>query len=394
MSNSPERIPRADLLIIDDTPENLNLLSAVLSKQGYKVRCVTKGSAGIRGALAAPPDLILLDINMPVMNGYEVCQRLKAEAKTQEIPVIFISALDDVLDKVQAFTAGAVDYITKPFQVEEVLARVETHLTLRSLQQQLQAQNAQLQQQMLELQELNRLKDEFLHAISHDLRTPIMGTLMVLKNLQSQSGDMITIPRSILERMSQSGDRQLNLLNSLLEAHAGDLQGLHLDYQPLQLSVLVHSLYEELEPLLRKSQALFINQVSPELPLVLADSLQLRRVFENLIINALNHNPPGVHLTLQAQRQEDMIHCTVEDDGVGLDPDQREHLFERYVRGSRARSTGIGLGLYLCRQIITAHGGQIGAMNSPGAGTTFWFTLPLATSIPRQNALESSLPEA
>lgn len=141
---------KADILVIDDTPENLHLLSNMLTERGYKVRSVTKGVTGLRGAQAAPPDLILLDVNMPQMNGYEVCQQLKADDRTCEIPIIFISALGDVLDKVKAFQVGGVDYITKPFQVEEVFARIETHLTLRHLQKQLQTQNEQLQQEIRE----------------------------------------------------------------------------------------------------------------------------------------------------------------------------------------------------------------------------------------------------
>ncbi|MGJ5634685.1 ATP-binding response regulator [Nostoc sp. CALU 1950] len=148
MPKEPFNLPKADILVIDDTPENLNLLSAMLTEQGYKVRSVTKGSTGLRGANAVPPDLILLDVNMPEMNGYEVCQHLKANDRTREIPVIFISALGDVLDKVKAFAVGGVDYITKPFQLEEVLARIENHLTIWKLQQQLQAQNERLQQEI------------------------------------------------------------------------------------------------------------------------------------------------------------------------------------------------------------------------------------------------------
>jgi PAS domain S-box-containing protein len=152
---------KASILIIDDTPENLNLLSEILTQQGYKVRSVTKGSSGIRGAQAVPPDLILLDVNMPEMNGYEVCQQLKASDRTRDIPVIFISAMGDVLDKVKAFSVGGVDYITKPFQVEEVLARLETHLTIRHLQQQLQQQNLQLQQK---IRERRQVEEKFAKA--------------------------------------------------------------------------------------------------------------------------------------------------------------------------------------------------------------------------------------
>jgi PAS domain S-box-containing protein len=161
MLSQPVSNRQADILIIDDTLENLNLLSAMLIEQGYKVRSVTKGTSGLRGAQVAPPDLILLDVNMPEMNGYEVCQHLKADERTREIPVIFISALGDVLDKVKAFAVGGVDYITKPFQVEEVLARIENHLTIRKLSGQLQQQNAQLQQ---EIRERERAEEKFSKA--------------------------------------------------------------------------------------------------------------------------------------------------------------------------------------------------------------------------------------
>ena len=154
-------IPKADILAIDDTPENLALLSQMLTEKGYKVRSVTKGSTALRGAKAAPPDLIFLDVKMPEMNGYEVCKHLKADDRTCNIPVIFISALGDVFDKVRAFQAGGVDYITKPFQVEEVLARLDTHLTIRNLQLKLQAQNDRLQR---EIEERAAAEDKFAKA--------------------------------------------------------------------------------------------------------------------------------------------------------------------------------------------------------------------------------------
>ncbi len=161
MNTERDRIPKADILAIDDTPENLALLSQMLTENGYKVRSVTKGSTAIRGAKAVPPDLILLDIKMPEMNGYEVCQQLKADDRTKDIPIIFISALGDVFDKVKAFKIGGVDYITKPFQTEEVLARLDTHLTIRNLQLKLEAQNSQLQQ---EIAQKNAAEDKFAKA--------------------------------------------------------------------------------------------------------------------------------------------------------------------------------------------------------------------------------------
>jgi len=146
MTNQPDTV--ANILVVDDNPANLKLLASMLKKYGYKVRPVPNGKLALSGARAIPPDIILLDINMPEMNGFEVCQQLKSHETTRDIPVIFISALNETLDKVTAFNVGGVDYVTKPFQMEEVLARVKTHLTLHAIQQELEAANASLAEQV------------------------------------------------------------------------------------------------------------------------------------------------------------------------------------------------------------------------------------------------------
>ena len=258
----------------------------------------------------------------------------------------------------------------------------------------------------------------FIHALSHDLRNPVAGMLMVLKNWQRKTGDSITIPRSVLERMIQGSEQQLRLINSLLEVHAGELRGLVLHCDRVDLRAVVEAAAADLEPLMNEAKATFKNLIPDDLPAVNADNTQLRRVFSNLIANALKHNLPGLNLTVSAQvikagkliinqkkgkqdidklpithpqspitnpqlsipnSSSSMIYCTVEDDGAGILPEQCEHLFDLYVRGYQSRhSVGLGLGLYLCRQIIGAHGGEIGVISSPGAGASFWFTLPLA----------------
>jgi PAS domain S-box-containing protein len=162
MNDQPEKV---SILVVDDKPDNLRLLSALLGQLGYEVRKVINGQTALKTVQAAPPDLILLDVMMPDMNGYEVCQHLKASPLTCDIPVIFISALDEVLDKVKAFAVGGVDYITKPFSEEEVFARVENNLTIRRLQKQLRLRNTQLQQEICDRQkveaQLNRSEAQF-----------------------------------------------------------------------------------------------------------------------------------------------------------------------------------------------------------------------------------------
>jgi PAS domain S-box-containing protein len=246
-----------------------------------------------------------------------------------------------------------------------------------NLERKVEERTAQLQEKMIELEDLYKCQDEFLHAVSHDLRTPITGTMMLLKHWQQSNLETISLPRNILDRMIESGERQLNLINSLLETHATENRGIKLNCQPVNIQDLIQAIALDIEPLLVKNQATINTLFSSNLPLIHADSLQLRRVFENLISNALNHNPPGLKITLQANLECENIRCLVQDNGLGMSEEQCIKIFERYARGSLARSTGIGLGLYLCRQIIHAHGGEIGVTSSLGSGANFWFTLPV-----------------
>ncbi|MBN3910948.1 MAG: PAS domain S-box protein [Nostoc sp. NMS1] len=219
----------------------------------------------------------------------------------------------------------------------------------------------------------------FFHAVSHDLRNPVLGTVMVLRNLLARPEENISISRSILERMIQSSDRQLNLINSLMEAHVSEMQGVVLQHQPVKLLTIVEAAIVDLEPLLEQNQAKLTNLVSADLPLVNADPTQLWRVFSNLIVNALKHNPPGLLLTINAIREGEMIYCTVSDNGVGISQQQSDRLFDLYFRGASIRnSVSLGLGLYLCKQIINAHGGEIGMNSALDAGATFWFRLPIS----------------
>jgi two-component system sensor histidine kinase/response regulator len=381
IQRSPLRImsnDRVHIVVVDDTPDNLRLLSVMLSERGYKVRKALDGSIALKTIRQIPPDLILLDINMPGLTGYDVCQTLKGDPQTQSIPVIFISAIDDAMDKVKAFQAGGSDYITKPFQGEEICARIEHQLTL-------QRQKQQLQQEIAERQRVENRLQYYLYAVSHDLRNPVLGMNLVLEQMLQSDTDPLSVPRATFERMADSCGRQLHLIDALISSQQLETGGIALERQSLSLFELSQHLVADWQPLCQRHQTTIVNQISPDIPPIHGDRNQLWRVFENLFGNALKHNPPGLILTLNAtidipssdaQTAIAAVRCEIKDNGIGIPAQEIDSLFDRYQRGNGSRrSLGLGLGLYLCRQIVEAHGGRIG-VEQVNPGTLFWFTLP------------------
>ncbi|MDJ0507889.1 MAG: MASE1 domain-containing protein [Crocosphaera sp.] len=252
-----------------------------------------------------------------------------------------------------------------------------------TLEKQVQERTSQLQEKITEVQELHDMKAVFLQAVSHDLRTSIMGLLMLLKNLQNRSGESLVLSRNILDRMINSSERQLTLINALSEDHFSEQRPFTVHCQPLSLPEFVEQLLQELEPLLKQNDACLTPNIPHNLPLIYGDQKQLDQVFDHLVSNAIKHNPPGIHLTIDARVEQGMIYCRLTDDGIGMCEQQCDQLFKLYLRSLHdRRRTGIGLGSYQCRQIIEAHGGHIGVTSTVGSGCQFWFTLPIAKSQP------------
>jgi len=374
----------ADILIVDDIPANIQLLSQVLSENGYKVRKLISGQRALKAVELQAPDLILLDIKMPGMDGYEVCRQLKASEATCDIPIIFISALDDVFDKVKGFEAGGADYIIKPFEPVEVLARVSAQLKMQRLQQQLRcanvqlaAQNVQLSQEIQERQQAEANLRMLLHAVSHDLRSPLSGMSLLLRSRLNDAGSNIVIDRRTVEVMVQSCLRQLQLIESLTATQQLDVKSASLAMKPLSLPALVQNILIERLPILNQHRVKVKQLFAADLPLVNADAQQLWRVFGNLIDNAVKYNQSGFILTVEAKKEGERVRCTVADNGAGISPQQCARLFEPYTRGvGVSLRQGLGLGLYICRQIVEAHGGEIGVDSELGKGARFWLTLP------------------
>ncbi|WP_341734468.1 MASE1 domain-containing protein [Microcoleus sp. EPA2] len=400
-------------------------------------------------------------LNVPIVLGGELFGALEVNQcsgprQWQEFEI-------DLLEKLATQVAIALQQAQLLQQVKDLNTNLEFQVEERT---------TQLQQKMQELQESNRLKDLFLHAVSHHLRTPVMGMLILMKNLLNKasvdSQQTVPISRSILERIVEGSEHQLGMVNALLDAHATGVKGVSLNTVPLQLPSLTSAVIAKLEPLLAKNQATLIQEIPGNLPLVFADGQQLQRVLEHLLINAIKHNHPGVkikcklevveveintnylkyknklmtqngryyHCINQVRYSSDaqnqlfkigwesatqpleisikdrnphsksywdgsyqlphyqgeignlsyqlprstvkMVRTVVVDDGVGISPQQRDSLFELCVQDPNNRQlTGLGLGLYISQQIIKAHGGEIGMENTPGGGSTFWFSLPV-----------------
>lgn len=383
-----ENLISPDILIVDDIPDNIRLLSSMLVDSGYWVRKVVSGERALKAIALQVPDLILLDIRMPDLDGYEVCRRLKASDITKEIPIIFISAADDVFDKVKGFQVGGADYITKPFEPIEVVARVEQQLVMRRYQQELFAKNKQLAQRNIQLEREIKQRQQaegrlkvFVHAVSHDLRNPVTGISLLLQSYLSNSTENVVLDKPTVEMMLASCTRQLQLIDSLVETQKLEANNYPLNLQSISLFALTNSVIKAWSPMLTSSRVVLNNRILSKLPYIHVDPEQLWRVFENLIGNALKYNSPDITLTLDAQvdAKTSMLRVTVVDNGIGIPKTECDKLFDLYVRGRGAKNrTGSGLGLYICRQIVEAHGGQIGVESELDKGTQFWFTLPLS----------------
>lgn len=359
---------KTSIVIVDDTPENLRLLAQMLSEQGYRVRSAPSGERALASVRKERPNLILLDILMPEMNGFEVCQQLKADPALSDIPVIFISALNEVFDKVTAFSVGAVDYITKPFQIEEVLARVQTHLTLEGMRQTLNQQNQQLQEQ-------NRELEAFAHTVAHDLKNPL-STLM----------GGLELARSSLETVDEESAHSLTI--SLIGAHKmhsiieellllASIRKEEVETTRLDMAQVVDQVLYRLSPMLDQYKAEIA--LPDEWPESIGYFPWVEEVWVNYLSNGLKYGgkPPALELGGQVQ-PDGRMRFYVRDNGAGLTTEAQASLFTEFTRLDKVRAQGHGLGLSIVRRILDKLDGQCGVESTPGEGSLFHFTLPSA----------------
>ena len=362
-----------NVLIVDDIPLNLKILGEILKRQGYKIRPVPSGILALLVAEKEKPDLILLDIMMPDMDGYEVCRRLKENPNLKDIPVIFISALNETKDIVKALQAGAVDFITKPFQAEEVIARVSTHL-------QLYQQSKKLQEQSKELKALIATKDKFFSIIAHDLRGPLGGFLTLTELLTDESLEISQEQQKELTAdLNHSAKNIFRLLENLLE-WARMQQG-QTNFQPKNINLL-ELVNESIKPLLdaTRNKELDILIAIPADQTVFADSNMMQSVIRNLISNAIKFTAKGGKVEISSGFTENRSTVVVvKDSGIGMDQVIKSNLFKINVNNSRSGTDGelsSGLGLHLCKEFVEKHNGEIWVESEEHKGSSFFFTIP------------------
>jgi two-component system, sensor histidine kinase and response regulator len=374
-----------DIMIVDDNPANLRLLENMLLLKGHEVHSFPIGRLALAEAIQNPPDLILLDINMPEMNGYEVCERLKSDERLSDIPVIFLSALNEIHDKVKAFGSGGVDYIPKPFQIEEVHARVETHLKLHDLQRSLKLQNERLEEAVAtrtkELAEaverltiLDRSKSDFLTLISHEFRTPLNGILGV--------GELVldALPVSeekaeFQEMFKRSRRRILSILEDALLLTQIDVKGKQFRTEPVSLHTVMRRAAEGAAEF-AESREVRLTGPTADAGLVLAEENLLVRAFQALLETAVKFSEKGGTVRLSSEVGPNEQRVIIESRGRTINGPALAKFFDLFSIGEALTPGGdLGVGPPLAYRILSLFGGSVTVSNIDPAGVRLTITL-------------------
>lgn len=398
------------ILIVDDQPVNLNLLSGMLKKEGYNVRKVTDGQSALNLAKTELPEMILLDILMPEMDGYEVCKKLKSNEQTATIPVIFLSALSETEDKVKAFEVGGVDYISKPFIFPEVIARIKTQLNQKKLTRIIQEQNQQLQQynqgleaqvvaRMAELeqknedllklrdelhqalakeQEISELKSRIITTISHEYRTPLTAISLstyLLQNYRHKWSEEKQLTH--FNRIQVSVKHLTSLVSDSLFVNQTENDPYKLTLTTVDLVIFCQEIVEDIQAIAKAEQIInFVyqeNDFSGEW-----DERLLRQILINLLSNAVKYSPDRTVVDFEMLRENNQIKFRIKDRGIGIPRENQMKLFESFYRADNVGTIqGTGLGLSIVKKCVDLLGGEITFTSELGEGTEFIVILTL-----------------
>ncbi|EIJ42329.1 signal transduction histidine kinase [Beggiatoa alba B18LD] len=377
---SVDSFKKATLLIADDTPANIHVLFEFLQATNkFNILVAEDGESVLESVQETKPDLILLDIMMPKMDGFETCYHLKNNPETADIPVIFISALSDIFDKVHGFSLGAVDYITKPFQQEEVLARIHTHITIQQLREKLAVQNERLIY-------LNQEKNELLGIAAHDLKNPLFAIQTLVEKLR---GDFHKLPTekilSYLDIINFSTRQMFDIIKNLLDVNAIE-SGQHLvNLSVIDILPLVKKVIDNYQERADIKQLTVILSAPAQYYWVIADEKALNQVLDNLLSNAIKYSPLGKQVVVRLFHQDKSVHCEIEDQGQGLDEEDKKALFRKFSRlkpRPTGQETSNGLGLFIVKKLTELMNGQVTCQSTVGVGSIFALVFAAADKLP------------
>ncbi len=377
-------VSKSTILIVDDIHHNVQVLSQLVRNEGHNVIAAFDGKDALALARKRRPDLVLLDVLMPELDGYGVCEQFKKDPVLREIPIIFLSALSDVDSKVRGFEVGGLDYITKPFHQEEVIARINLHLTLKNLEQERERYIAELKIRERNLELANREKDEVIRIVSHDIRNPLTGIIGVANILRSEDGYSKEEVDGMLEIIEQSGYKLLDLVKDILEVESTKAGSLQLNMKEVDLRELLAQVIELHQPTaLTKSINLRFTK-DEWVPPILIDPQKINQAISNLVANSLKFTGAGGSIELSLRYDDDPgsecpVIIEVRDTGIGIPEERLPTLFDSIKRhretGTKGEK-GSGIGLDIVKRFIELHGGSISVKSTEGKGTAFTLELP------------------
>ncbi len=370
------------ILVVDDDPRNVRLLEGIYRAAGYAVEKASSGSEALMRAEEAPPDLVLLDVMMPGMSGHDVCRRLKANERTRLIPIVLVTALSSTEDKVEGLDLGADDFVSKPVNRLELLAKTRSLLRVKVLHDEVLRANEELAKKNDELLRLEQLKESLTQMIVHDLKNPLTAIVGNLHLLLQSADEPGRIARRAALALDSSRVMMRMILN-LLDIGRMEENRLELDLAPLALADVTEACVQEAGGLISSAGIGVRTDFPAELAPARADKGLLERVVANLLSNAIKHTPEGGTITIGARERGGEAVLYVSDTGEGIPEAYHTVIFEKFRQAEVKRAgvrTDHGLGLTFCRMAVEAHGGRIWVESAPGRGSTFYVSLPLAAA--------------
>jgi signal transduction histidine kinase len=370
-----EEDDKKKILIVDDIPSNIQILAEAM-RNDYQIIFATTGEEAIKIAMAEqPPDLILLDIMLPDIDGYTVCRHLKNESTTRDIPIIFITAKSEETDETRGFEYGGVDYIIKPFSIPIVKARVQTHIELKRKRDMLKEMADRLEQ-------LNQTKNKFLGIAAHDLRSPL-GSVRGFSRLliEELSGQVSPDQQEFLDIIYQQSNHMLALVDDLLDVAVIESGKLDLRIQKDNIIEMIEKRIRLFQHKLNKKH-IDLSTRFDNIPEIAFDRIRISQVMDNLLSNAIKFSPENVKINVNVHQLEDRVRIDVIDEGSGIPLEHQPYIFgafQKFRKTNAGSEKSTGLGLSIVKRIIEAHDGSIRVLSEPGKGTTMSFTLPIRT---------------